>query len=64
MGNVNRSSISEGQKNAIKRIATDNGWDIIEAVRRITKKNIESLGALSKEEASAVLQRMKSAKVA
>ena len=58
-------SISNGQKKAIEDMAKDKGWNVIQAVRRILGNNsIEELDHLNKQEASAVIQRMRSALVA
>jgi hypothetical protein len=62
---ISSGTISNGQKRAIERMAKDKGWDIIQAVRRILANNsIEALDHLNKQDASTVIQRMRSALVA
>jgi hypothetical protein len=53
-------NISSGQKRAIERMAKEHGWNIVEAVRRILGNSIEVLDDLNKQEASTVIQRMRS----
>ena len=62
---ISSVKISNGQKRYIERMAKDKGWNIIEAIRRILSNNkIEAIENLNREEASTVIQRMKSVLVA
>ena len=57
--------ISDGQKRAIERLAQEHGWNVIEAVRRILcRRDLDTLTSLTSQQASTIIQRMRSVLVA